>query len=154
MFKILLFSLTILAIIDGRRMRIIRNRNCECGMPSNISIDQVNQTNPKNPKHRIINGQATEANEFPWIVGLYDNQRCRGIPVCGGTVISSHHILTAAHCVEGKKNLAQLLNSQFEIQEEPFNAQVWATMIYRGEVALLIRYWIDSKIFLQSFLFW
>ena len=147
MLKILLCLLVILSIIDSRKVRIIRNPNCQCGIPSNGKNRVKRHNDPNHNNTRIINGKTAEANEYPWIVGLYANQRCRGIPVCGGTVISSHHILTAAHCVEGTKTILLVLNSQFEIQEVPFNAQVWEIMIYRKEVVLSIRWWIDSKIF-------
>ena len=112
MLKISILFLVILSIIDGRKVRIIRNPNCQCGIPSDGKIRvKRHESNDPNDTHtaidvlpeetRIINGKTADANEYPWIVGLYANQRCRGIPVCGGTVISSHHILTAAHCVEG-----------------------------------------------------
>ena len=115
MLKILLCLLVILSIIDSRKVRIIRNPNCQCGIPSknrvkrHISSDTTD--NHTTIDKKIINGRTAEANEYPWIVGLYANQRCRGIPVCGGTVISSHHILTAAHCVEGTKTILLVLNS-------------------------------------------
>ena len=112
MLKILLCLLVILSIIDSRKVRIIRNPNCQCGIPSygknRVKRDHNSGDQKNNTETRIINGKTAEANEYPWIVGLYANQRCRGIPVCGGTVISSHHILTAAHCVEGTKTVFYL----------------------------------------------
>lgn len=45
--------------------------------------------------NRIIGGYETQPNEYPWIVGLYRN----GKLYCGGALISSKHVLTAAHCV-------------------------------------------------------
>lgn len=107
MLKILLCLLVILSIIDSRKVRIIRNPNCQCGISSDGKI-RVKRDHNQTEEVRIINGKTAEANEYPWIVGLYANQRCRGIPVCGGTVISSHHILTAAHCVEGTKTVFYL----------------------------------------------
>merc|ERR1712130_333719 len=45
---------------------------------------------------RIVGGQETEKHEYPWQVGLVSiNGRS---PWCGGTLISSTHVLTAAHC--------------------------------------------------------
>ena len=60
------------------------------------------------PKMRIINGTETVKNEFPWQVGLivHDELGVRiKYPVCGGSIISSNTILTAAHCIENVKNL-------------------------------------------------
>lgn len=45
--------------------------------------------------NRIVGGNPTSANEYPWMVGLYRNGRL----YCGGALISTKHVLTAAHCV-------------------------------------------------------
>jgi hypothetical protein len=44
---------------------------------------------------RIIGGSDASNCQFPWMVLVY-NQRTQS--VCGGTIISNSHILTAAHC--------------------------------------------------------
>jgi len=58
------------------------NSSCVCGVPNRVN--------------RIVGGQETEVNEYPWQVGIVS---AGGItPWCGGTLISSQHVLTAAHC--------------------------------------------------------
>lgn len=51
---------------------------------------------------RIIGGTETEVHEYPWQVGLVFNfvSVYNETPVCGGSIISSQHILTAAHCTQ------------------------------------------------------
>lgn len=48
---------------------------------------------------RIVGGQETDVNEYPWQIGIrtigFDN------PWCGGSLINDQWILTAAHCVDG-----------------------------------------------------
>ena len=48
---------------------------------------------------RIVGGQEAEPGEFPWQVALVTRGSSR--PFCGGTLLSSHTVLTAAHCLTG-----------------------------------------------------
>merc|ERR1712227_85627 len=58
---------------------------CTCGIP--------------NRSNRIVGGQETEVNKYPWQVGLVSSSGTR--PWCGGTLISDRHVMTAAHCTAG-----------------------------------------------------
>ncbi|MDE2444832.1 MAG: serine protease [Alphaproteobacteria bacterium] len=51
----------------------------------------------------IVNGKSAPANKWPWQVRLFeDSMDGRGI--CGGTLIASQWVLTAAHCTEGRNS--------------------------------------------------
>ena len=57
--------------------------SCRCGQANTVS--------------KIVDGESTEANEYPWQVGLL-HTRSSSTPFCGGSLISSQEVLTAAHC--------------------------------------------------------
>ena len=46
-------------------------------------------------QERIVGGQNANIGEWPWITALF----LKGRQHCGGTLISSQHVLSAAHCV-------------------------------------------------------
>lgn len=60
--------------------------SCDCGW-------SVNQ--------KIVNGVETGVNEYPSVVGIID-MVYKEI-VCGGTIISSRYVLSAAHCLDALK---------------------------------------------------
>jgi len=47
-------------------------------------------------RNRIVGGSETEKNEYPWQVGLVGVDE--KAPFCGGVILSTKTILTAAHC--------------------------------------------------------
>ncbi|XP_076466712.1 trypsin-3-like [Babylonia areolata] len=49
-----------------------------------------------NGTHRIVGGIHADRGEYPWQVSV----RYQGDHICGGTLIDSQHVLTAAHCFE------------------------------------------------------
>ncbi|KAI8791200.1 chymotrypsinogen A, partial [Biomphalaria glabrata] len=49
-----------------------------------------------NIESRIIKGNDAKKCEFPWMAFIHSRVREIG---CGGSIIDSTHILTAAHCV-------------------------------------------------------
>lgn len=57
------------------------------------------QCGKANRQIRIVNGVTTEENEYPWQVGLTSGSG--RTPYCGGSIVSSKTIVTAAHCTKG-----------------------------------------------------
>ncbi|MFA0086555.1 trypsin-like serine protease [Vibrio sp. 10N.261.51.F12] len=54
----------------------------------------------------IVNGENANAADYPSFVGLYIDSseydgRYSGGAYCGGTLLDTEHVLTAAHCIEG-----------------------------------------------------
>lgn len=48
---------------------------------------------------RIVNGYNIEIEEVPYQVGLFEEH----FFTCGGSIITEKFILTAAHCIDGRK---------------------------------------------------
>ncbi|XP_055705662.1 venom serine protease 34-like [Phlebotomus papatasi] len=67
--------------LGGRFLCRISARPCQCG---------------QRRSSRIVGGTETGINEFPMMAGLVDSRI--GQVICGATIISNRHALTAAHC--------------------------------------------------------
>ncbi|KAJ8676753.1 hypothetical protein QAD02_012540 [Eretmocerus hayati] len=55
---------------------------------------------------KIVGGDETGVNEFPMMAGIIvaTHRHIR----CGATIISNHHVLTAAHCMRGLNDTSQM----------------------------------------------
>merc|ERR1719244_18493 len=57
--------------------------SCQCGKKKNS---------------RIVGGQETEVNEYPWMVALQNGGETFDSQICGGTLVAANWVITAAHC--------------------------------------------------------
>jgi hypothetical protein len=68
------------------------------------SVDQICGHSPV--PTRIFGGGPAADHEFPWAAALvYETEAAdRRMYLCGGTLVSSHFVLTAAHCIASRAN--------------------------------------------------
>lgn len=77
---------------------------------------------------RIVGGQVARNGEFPYMVAIRSSN---GKLLCGGSLINSQHVLTAAHCVRGldpafiRAMMGTLQLSDFQTSTERGISQLW-----------------------------
>jgi len=108
---------------------------CEpkCGL-SNLNSLDVTPT--------ILNGKVARAGNFPWQTAIFHNVSGVWTNVCGGSLISSRHVLTAAHCVTTDCRICQTttLNvSQVMVALGKSHRQ-WSTPPESDEIRRSVRY--------------
>jgi trypsin len=92
---------------------------CQCGVKGGAA------------NGRIVGGQETEQHEYPWQVGLVS--RNGRSPFCGGTLISSTHVLTAAHCTQTDASSIAVILGEHNIADSDFNRVNVAEIINHPE---------------------
>lgn len=77
------YLVVVLCVVTKVNSKVIST--CECGTAANALST------------RIVKGAEVEPHSYPWVIGIM--KRPTKV-LCGGSIISSKHILTAAHCTE------------------------------------------------------
>lgn len=71
---------------------------------TNLGSNNKEISETKSASTRIVGGYEAQPGAWPWMVGLmyYGSPTVFDSQFCGGALISSNWVLTAAHCVEGQ----------------------------------------------------
>lgn len=82
----------------------IPTQSSECGIATTTPLETSLQTKQQRKKRtqlgRIMNGEVAAENAWPWVVSIRLRSGSKiGEHVCGGSLIFSNLVLTAAHCV-------------------------------------------------------
>ncbi|CAG9858888.1 unnamed protein product [Phyllotreta striolata] len=95
----------------------------------------------------IINGKTAAPHQFPYQVGIYVTTP-NYIDFCGGSLISSNYVLTAAHCLESATNVKLIFgaqnitdpseSTQVQLKSESFVVhEGWNPKTYSNDIALI-----------------
>ncbi|XP_075983908.1 uncharacterized protein LOC142981710 isoform X2 [Anticarsia gemmatalis] len=81
------------------------------GQGQSQSQGQCGKVTMNKPIPLVVNGTPTKEGQWPWQIALYQSQTVDFKYICGGTLVSHRHVITAAHCVT-KKNSHRIVNEK------------------------------------------
>ncbi len=85
-------------------------------LASGNTASHVQQNNQDNRMIRIIGGQDAVANTYPWMVSI---QSTDGQHFCGGSLVASKYVLTAAHCIENENYAnVRVVISEYDLNQQ------------------------------------
>ena len=94
-----------------------------------VLVGECGRANQKSS--RIVGGSQVSPNEFPWMTFLRIYFWNGDAATCGGTLIDSRWILTAAHCLYGAVNVSVTLGAHdvtaesSDLYQQNFMSQKW-----------------------------
>ncbi|XP_060532656.1 phenoloxidase-activating factor 1-like [Cylas formicarius] len=104
----------------------------------------------KQPRPLITHGQETVGGEFPWHAALYHTRGIDLTYICGGSLITTQHVITVAHCVTRRKTNEPLSPNNLVVYLGKYYLTVWKQNpgIQNRQVSKVIVY---PKYFPQNF---
>ncbi|XP_050677588.1 serine protease gd-like isoform X2 [Leptidea sinapis] len=85
------------------------NNNNDNNGNRRVTRDQCGTVVRNNPNPLVVNGKPTLEGQWPWQIALYQTQTVDNKYICGGTLVSNLHVITAAHCVT-RKGSSRIVN--------------------------------------------
>ena len=95
---------------------------CDVNAPCGCSPSR-----PATVVSRIIGGENAQECAWPWIVSIRDNSRHN----CGGTILNSRWILTAAHCFDWAQSLVGLNIVAGSLLRKPLSSNAQVRFIFQ-----------------------
>nr|XP_048300778.1 acrosin isoform X3 [Myodes glareolus] len=91
---------TVVALVLA--VSVVARDNSTCDGPCGLRFRQNSQAGI-----RIVGGQTAQRGAWPWMVSLqiFMSHNSRRYHACGGSLLNSYWVLTAAHCFDNKKKV-------------------------------------------------
>ncbi|XP_066493083.1 chymotrypsin-C-like [Tiliqua scincoides] len=96
---------------------------------------------------RVVGGEDAKPHSWPWQVSLQYDKNGVWAHTCGGTLIASNWVLTAAHCISSSRKYRVFLGKQNLIEEEAGSVAVaveklivhekWNSFLIINDIALI-----------------
>ncbi|XP_030319521.1 chymotrypsin-C isoform X1 [Calypte anna] len=97
---------------------------------------------------RVVGGEDARAHSWPWQISLQYNRSGEWRHTCGGTLIASSWVLTAAHCISFSQTYRVVLGKQdLSVEDEPGSLAVgveklivhekWNSFLILNDIALI-----------------
>ncbi|XP_063230510.1 transmembrane protease serine 9-like [Bacillus rossius redtenbacheri] len=87
-------------------------------IPRNIEKSEINKLLGTLPKSGIVGGEIATPHSFPYMAFVDMTEQPAGTAQCGGTIIDSEWILTAAHCLDGTVYPAEVTVGSYDTYDE------------------------------------
>ncbi|XP_012881187.1 PREDICTED: acrosin [Dipodomys ordii] len=90
------------AVLLVLAVSVVAKENTTCDGPCGLRFRQSSQG-----PVRIVGGQPVQHGAWPWMVSLqiFMSHNSRRYHACGGTLLNSNWVLTAAHCFDNRKKV-------------------------------------------------
>uniref|UniRef100_A0A8D2NDR8 Acrosin n=1 Tax=Zonotrichia albicollis TaxID=44394 RepID=A0A8D2NDR8_ZONAL len=113
----MLLLLCFLALLATCRPVQATWNTCDCGVRPLTSDEERGRT-------RVVGGKNAEVGAWPWLVSIQDPSVSGTGHLCGGSLISTRWVLTAAHCFAENISAMRLLIGVTQLTEPGPEAQV------------------------------
>uniref|UniRef100_A0A665SXJ6 pancreatic elastase II n=1 Tax=Echeneis naucrates TaxID=173247 RepID=A0A665SXJ6_ECHNA len=121
---------------NWRIVNKIKCNTCGCGLPTFPPV-----------LSRVVSGEDVRPHSWPWQISLQSGSSGRWRHVCGGTLISSDWVLTAAHCINDRRKYRVELGKHSLMASEGGSTargtakiithKDYNTMLSRNDIALI-----------------
>ena len=105
-----------------------------CSQSTLASHQSLSKSTPQKKMSRIIGGDESRENAFPFMTGLISAGESEINPFCGASFVGGRYVLTAAHCIDGSEaDDVEVWIGGFDVTKPEGGKRVKVAQIYAHE---------------------